>query len=67
MTLFLSGNDQALITLQGIFPKLKDRLSYEERGERNVILYVITKLFNLQSRLVGISQILSTYMQHLGP
>ena len=51
--------------LQGTFPRLKDKFVYEENGERKVILLTAVLLFNLRTRLVGINQILSTFMPHL--
>ena len=51
--------------LQGTFPRLKDRFVCEENGERKVILLTAVLLFNLQTRLVGINEILSTFMPHL--
>ena len=51
--------------LQGSFPRLKDRLVYEERGERKIILHLIVLLYNFRSSMVGINQIQSTFMPHL--
>ncbi|KAG9404967.1 hypothetical protein AC1031_004065 [Aphanomyces cochlioides] len=51
--------------LKGSFPRLKDRLVYEERGERRLILNMMVLLFNFRTRLVGINQIQSTYMPYL--
>lgn len=47
---------------QGSFPRLKDRFLYEERGERKLMLWCTVLLFNLRTRLVGLNQILSTFM-----
>jgi DDE superfamily endonuclease len=51
--------------LQASFPRLKDRLIYEEKGERKMILKMLILLYNFRARRVGINQILSTYMPHL--
>ena len=51
--------------MQSSFPRIKDRLSYEERGERRLILTLCVLLFNVRARLVGINQIRNTYMPHL--
>ena len=51
--------------LQGSFPRLKDTLIYEERGERQIIMEVIVRLFNLRSNLVGINQIKNTFIPSL--
>jgi hypothetical protein len=51
--------------LQGSFPRLKDRLLYEERGERKIILHLIVLLYNFRASTVGINQIQSSFMPHL--
>jgi ribosomal protein S30 len=51
--------------LQGSFPRLKDRLIYEERGERKIILHLIVLLYNFCASTVGINQIQSSFMPHL--
>ena len=51
--------------LQGSFPRLKDRLIYEERGERKIILHLIVLLYNFRASTVGINQIQSSFMPHL--
>ena len=49
--------------LQGAFPRLKDRASYEENGGRKVILLTIVLLFHIRTRLVRLNQIPTTFMQ----
>jgi DDE superfamily endonuclease len=51
--------------LQGSFPRLKDRLKYEERGERRIILEMVVLLYNFRASTVGMNQIQSTFMPHL--
>ena len=51
--------------LQGSFPRLKDRITYEENGKRAIILKFITLLYNYRVRTVGINQILNYYMPSL--
>ena len=51
--------------LQGSFPRLKDRIIYEENGERAIILKFITLLYNYRVQTVGINQILNYYMPSL--
>ena len=51
--------------LQGSFPRLKDRIVYEENGERAIILKFMTLLYNYRVRSVGINQILNHYMPSL--
>ena len=47
------------------FPRLKDRIIYEESGERKRIMKSCILLYNLRARKVGINQILNTYMPSL--
>ena len=49
-------------TLQGGFPRVKDRFYYEERGERQVVVEMIVRLLNIRAGLVGVNQIKSTFM-----
>ena len=51
--------------LQGLFPRLKDRIVYEENGERAIILKFITLLYNYRVQSVGINQILNHYIPSL--
>ena len=51
--------------LKGSFPRLNDKLVYEERGERKVIVDLIVRLNNVRSTLVGINQIKSVFMPNL--
>ena len=51
--------------LQGSFPRLKDRIIYEENEERAIILKFITLLYNYKVQTVGINQILNYYMPSL--
>jgi hypothetical protein len=43
--------------LQASFPRLKDRLDYEEKGEQQLVLELIVYLYNYRASLVGLSQI----------
>ena len=54
-----------MLTLQASFPRLKDRFVYEERGERRIVLKMMVLLYNMRARMVGINQILNTYMPRL--
>jgi hypothetical protein len=51
--------------VQSSFPRLKDTLLYEERGERRIMFDCLFLLFNLRSRLVGINQITNVYLPSL--
>jgi len=50
---------------QGSFPRLKDRMIYEERGERRIILTMVTLLYNFRASNLGMNQIRSSFMPHL--
>ena len=39
--------------------------TYEERGEKKLVLTCVTVPFNLRSGIVGINQISHTYMPHM--
>ena len=54
-----------MLVLQASFPRLKDRFVYEERGERRIVLKMMVLLYNMRARMVGINQILNTYMPRL--
>ena len=51
--------------LQASFPRLKDRITYEERGERRLTLELIVMLYNYRASVVGLSQIQSVFMPWL--
>jgi len=51
--------------LQASFPRLKDRFVYEERGERRITMKMITLIYNMRARMVGINQIRNVYMKYL--
>ena len=59
------SSEWGMRAFKGTFPRMKDRFPYEERGERKVMLFVFVLLFNIRTRLVGINQLLSTFMPHL--
>jgi hypothetical protein len=51
--------------IQPSFPRLKDRFVCEEFGERKIILKMMILLYNVRATLVGINQIINTYMPAL--
>ena len=59
------ASEWGMRALQGSFPRLKDRIHYEEVGERKIILSMIVLLCNYRTRTVGFNQIRTTYMPHL--
>ena len=44
---------------------MKQRIKYEEKGERKEILLCILLLYNFRARTVGLNQIRNTFMPHL--
>ena len=58
-------SERGMRTLQAGFPRLKDRMIYEEMGKRSIILQLITRLNNIRANLVGINQIKSVFMHNL--
>ena len=49
---------------QGSWPRLKDRMLYEERDKCFIILQVIARLHNLRPNITRINQIRSTLTPH---
>lgn len=47
--------------IQGAFPKLKDQIKYEEKGERRRLLQLVPLLYNYRLEAVGLNQIRNTY------
>jgi hypothetical protein len=46
---------------QSSMPRIKDRMKFEERGERLVTLSAMIYLYNFRARTVGINQLNSFY------
>ena len=51
--------------LQGSFPRLKDRMYYEEWGKRRLILLSVVLMFNHRTSLIGLNQLISIYMPQM--
>jgi hypothetical protein len=51
--------------MRSSFPRLNDKIRFEEAGERKIDMKLMVLLFNLRSRLVGINQIRNVYMPYL--
>ena len=51
--------------LQGSFPRLKDRIMFEDRGERKLIIQSIILLYNFRASTVGQNQIRTTFCSAL--
>ena len=50
---------------QASFPHVKDRIPFENKGQRKLMVKMMLLLYNLQARRVGINQILNVYMSSL--
>jgi DDE superfamily endonuclease len=50
---------------QSSFPRLKEKIKYEERGERKIMLNLMVLLYNFRVSKVGQNQIRSVYMPQL--
>ena len=48
--------------IQAQFPRLKDRLLFEEFGERKVILNLMILMYNFNTAKIGINEILNSFM-----
>jgi hypothetical protein len=51
--------------IQGQFPRMKDKMGFEEFGERKVIQHLMILLYNYQTSRIGINTILNSYMRKL--
>jgi hypothetical protein len=51
--------------IQSSFPCLKDTFVYEETGERRIVMKMLSLLYNLRARTVGINQIKNVFMKQL--
>ena len=52
-------------SFQASFPRIKDRIVYEETGDMKLILQMLVLLFNHRANKVGISRIRNTYVTPL--
>ncbi len=50
---------------QSSFPRIKDHIALEYRGQRKLTMKLLILLYNLRARKVGINQILNVYMPSL--
>ena len=57
-------SEHGMRMLQGQNPRLKDRMQFEEFGERKVILNLMVLLYNFQTGQVGINHIKNSFMSN---
>jgi hypothetical protein len=50
---------------QSSFPRVKDRISFEYRGQQKLMMKLLILKYNLRTKRVGINQILNVYMPSL--
>jgi hypothetical protein len=51
--------------LQGSFPRIKDRIPYEERGERKFLIQLVILMNNFRAATMGFNQIQTVYAKEL--
>ena len=59
------SSEWGMHAFQSSFPRIKDRIALEYRGQRKLTMKLLILLYNLCARKVGINQILNVYMPHL--
>jgi len=59
------SSEWGMRAFQASFPRIKDRITMEERGQRKLMMKLMILLYNLRTRRVGINQILNVYMPSL--
>jgi DDE superfamily endonuclease len=50
--------------IQGSMPRLKDKIRFELKGERKVIMKLVPLIYNIRLSLVGLNQLKSTYVKN---
>ena len=55
-------SDWGMRMIQGSFPRLANRIKYEEREDRKVNVYLMVHLYTYQTSQVGINQILNSFL-----
>jgi hypothetical protein len=59
------SSEWGMRAFQASFPRIKDRITIEYRGQRKLMMKLMVHLYNLRTRRVGINQILNVYMPSL--
>ena len=49
--------------IQSSYPRLKEPLSYEEDGDRMIVLKLMVNLYNFQAEMIGQNQIFNSYIE----
>jgi hypothetical protein len=59
------SSEWGMRAFQSSFPRIKDRITIEYRGQRKLMMKLMIHLYNLRTRKVGINEILNVYMPAL--
>jgi hypothetical protein len=59
------SSEWGMRAFQASFPRIKDCITIEYRGQRKLMMKLMVHLYNLRTRKVGINQILNVYMPAL--
>lgn len=59
------SSEWGMRALQSSFPRMCDRMVYEQKGERRIGLKMMVLLYNLRARMVGINQIKNVFQAAL--
>jgi hypothetical protein len=51
------SSEWGMRAMQSSFPRMCDRMAYEQKGERRIAIKMMVYLYNLRARMVGINQI----------
>ena len=55
------SSEWGMRALQGAFPRLKDTIPYDERGESKLLLQLVVLMYNYRTSKIGLNQIRSVY------
>ena len=64
-TAMRQSTEWGMRAFQSSFPRIKDRIIFEQKGDRRLILRLLVLLFNYRANMVGINQIRNTYLSPL--
>ena len=59
------SSEWGMRAFQSSFPRIKDRIALEYRGQRQLVMKLMILLYNLRTGKVGVNQILNVYMPSL--
>ena len=59
------SSEWGMRVFQALFPRIKDCIALEFRGQQKLTMKLVILLYNLCTRRIGINQILNVYMPSL--